>query len=226
MRKSVLTGIVFALVLTAGAHGGIVYDSTAGLQMGDIYSTNVLDDCVLSGGGPVTIQAMHFGFENVDAVSERVDAIISFWDSVNVAATNTEIVNTVLLGTFRHPLGLVAGGSVQTTGLFNLPSAIGVADGSLGVQVFIVQEGTETQANYVYPLMTIGDAPVVGSTSDAYWSDTDQDGTPFLGWDKVGAGTPGAYANLYLQLSDVPEPATLSLLAFCGLGMLARRRHR
>jgi hypothetical protein len=52
-------------------------------------------------------------------------------------------------------------------------------------------------------------------------------GSPIIGWEGTGFSTPGTYA-VDLQLTPVPEPATLLLLGttMAGIGLTARRKLR
>lgn len=233
MRKNVAAGAISTLALAVAgaglANGAIIYDTTAGNQLGENQSTNVMDDVVIPGGGPVTIQKINFGVENWDTNDEDVDALISVWDTLDLNATNYGTVNTVQLGTtYRHHLGNITAGTIVHTGLFNLPVAVNVPDGDFGVQIYIVKKDTTTAADSVAPLMTWGPGadPVVGQTSKAYWSDRNQDGTPFVGLDKTAPLTEGEYVNLYLQIDPVPEPTSVGLLTGVGGAILLARRRR
>ncbi len=232
MRKSLLTGIVSVVALTAGAHAGIIYDSTvSSITAGSIFSSNVLDDGrLVSGSGPVTFRAMNFAVQNVDSVAHTVDAVVTFWNTMSLGAGDDTVVNSGSLGSFQYPLGEIAPDyAIHYTSLFNLPSAITVPDSNWGVQIFIVNAGTTTESgtNEVVPLLTY-EAPTVGATSEAYWEDAYNPYGSFTGKEQVGANGAAPYVNLYLQLSDtvVPEPMTAAGMMLLTGHILMRRSRR
>jgi hypothetical protein len=209
------TSIVILLTLAATLQAAVVYDSTspAAFRLGDIWSTNVLDDAVSAFPSPM-IGKMRFGVENTAVTSENVDAIITFWDTVNPSASP---VNSEPLLTFRYPIGAVPPGE-WVSPVFFMPTAVTVADSAFGVQIFVVGAGTETPADGVFPLLALGPAPITGTTAPYYWSDTQ--GTPFVPADQIESA--GEYANLYLHLDIVPEPRWL--VAGAAVILLGRRR--
>jgi hypothetical protein len=49
-------------------------------------------------------------------------------------------------------------------------------------------------------------------------------GTGFSGTLLLGDGTTGSYDDIYLQVTAVPEPTSLAVIAMAGMGLLRRRR--
>jgi len=223
-KRLIVLGAALALgVCAAAANAAIVFDtSTVGTPWGDFYP-NDLDDINAAGGGPVTIRSMLFGVESF--ADTDVDAIVTFWDSVDTSVPITDmstVVNSDQLGSFRMPLGLISNGEVYTTGLFNLPTPITDSDGSFGVQIQVVLAGTDTMTYDVTPLLSAGefDYPTVGTSVQSYWQDVNESGSTFTGDEQA------YYANLRLQLSDtvVPEPCGLALIGLAAFPLLLRRK--
>lgn len=227
MRKCLLAAAC-GLAITGSTEAAVVYQNTANAAA-DWFSPKVLDDVTASGGGPVIIQAMDFGVENWHPTqSWDVDAVVTFWDSINAAAGNYEEVRSGNLGSFRRHLGSIAASTPLTTGMFTLDTPVTVADGSFGVEIAIYATGSTSYVGdeingSVYPMITGKQTPTVGSSSVAYWSDVDWDSL-ITGFDKVTpSGGPDARDGLYLQINAVPEPASLGLVCLGGF-LLARRR--
>ena len=228
MRKIFLLATL-ACGLSAGAgagqaHADVLYDTTAGdLHTNAFGPAPMLDDVTVAGGaGPATITGMNFGFFNASTDAEDVDAIVTFWDDMNTAASGSTVVNSGNLGSFRKPIGSVAGSATGTTGLFTLPAEIQVPDGAFGVQIDFVYAGSNDLSS-VDALLS-RNLPSVGTTEDKFWSD-DGDGV-FRGSDAVlfNPNNPTTHANFYLRVDGVvPEPASAGVV-MGALALAALRR--
>jgi hypothetical protein len=190
------------------------------------FGTSMLDDINLPAGtAPVTVRSMSLGFRNYGSSGQDVDVLVTLWDNMNTAATSSQNVNSTSLGTIRYHVGVVAGSATGTTGAFNLPTPISLADNSLGVQVQYVLTGTNTQSNISDRLVTTN--PTTGTSSSRFWSDENPADGQFKGTN-TGSGEEITGANLYLALdtSTVPEPASSGLIAAAMAALLKRRRCR
>ena len=213
-----------AIVQLAPAQVITLYDTTGdGLHDNPFGPAAMLDDLNVA-VGPVQLTAMEFGYHNTGS-DEDVDALVTFWDNMNVNATSSTVVNTGNLASFRRHIGVVPDGGVGTTGLFNLPSIINVPDDDFGVQIQFVLTNTNTLSSVEARLSDI--LPTIGTTADKYWSDDQSPGGSFQGMDAVSfnPGNPTVHENLYLRIDGtVPEPASIAGLVAMGFMSLGRRR--
>ena len=217
-------GLFVAATATPAARAATLYDTTGGgTHTNGFGPAPMLDDATLAGGG-ATITAMNFGWHNSSTTAESVDAVVTFWDNMNVDASGSTIVNSSNLGSFTKTIGSVAGSSTGSVGLFNLPTPITVADGNLGVEIDYVFTGTSDPADVDALLSTT--LPSVGNTADKFWSDSN-DGS-FQGSEAVifNPNNPTLHANFYLRLdgTPLPEPASALGATLTGLLLLKRRR--
>jgi hypothetical protein len=218
------------MLVPAAAQATRVYDTTTSPTThteAGFGAAPRLDDATLAGGvGPIVIRAMNFGYANLGSSSQNVDALVTFWDNVNINATGSTTVNSGNLGSFRRPIGPVAAGNTGTTGLFPLTTPISVPDTTVGVQIDFVLAGTNTPSEVAALLSS--NLPTVGSTADKFWSDDQSPGGVFQGQDAVFYdGFSADHPNFYLALDTepVPEPGTAAATVACGVvGLLRRRR--
>ena len=231
MRRSSLLATVAgalcatAVVATRPVQATVLYDTTGGVQHTNAFGPAPMLDDVGIASGPATITAMNFGFRNTSTDPESVEAVVTFWDSMNTAATGTTVVNGTSLGSFRVAVGGIAGSATGTTGLFNLATPISVPDTSFGVQIDFVFTGTD-DASDVDALLS-KDLPTVGTTADRFWSD-DGDGV-FRGNDAIifNPGNPTTHANFYMRIDGVvPEPGSAGVAGVALVSLAAGRRRR
>ena len=220
---SIACGLFVTAAATTPARAATLYDTTTGgTHTNGFGPAPMLDDATLVGPN-ATITAMNFGWHNTSTDAESVDAIVTFWDNMNVNASGSTIVNSSSLGSFTKTIGSVAGSSTGSVGLFNLPTPITVADGNLGVEIDFVFTGTSDPADVDALLSTT--LPSVGNTADKFWSDSN-DGS-FQGSEAVifNPNNPTLHANFYLRLDGtVPEPTSAVAAVATGLLLMKRRR--
>jgi len=233
---AVICVVVGASVRTARADI-ILYDDTAAPlhDNSGFPAAPQLDDVTFGIATGATINAMDFAYwYRIDPFDpppnpqpEDVDALVTFWDNMNTAASGATTVNTTSLGTFRRHIGVIAPDGTGFVGQFNVPTPIVAPDNKVGVQINWVLTGTNTISDVVTRIAT--NLPTVGSTVDKYWNDDQNPGGSFQGQDAVlpNPGTPGIHENMALKLvGNVPEPASLSLLIPAAVAALASRRRR
>ncbi len=216
--------ILLAFVLPP-ASGQVItlYDTTAvpGQHTNVFGPAPMLDDATLL-IGPASITGMNFGFRNAGSTAEDVDAVVTFWDNMNVNATGTTIVNSGNLGSFTRHIGSILAGGTGTTGMFNLASPIAIPDNTAGVEIEFYMTGT-TDPSDVDALLS-QNLPTIGATADKFWSD-DFDFV-FRGNEAVifNPNNPTVHANFFLRLDGfVPEPTCAAALA-AGALLMGRRR--
>jgi hypothetical protein len=213
MRRALLAVTVAgALLMRAATAGAVIqYDTTAlGGQHDNPFGAAPLLDDVHFAAGPVTLSDMNFAYFNTTSTPEDVDALVTFWDNMNTAASGASVVNTTSLGNFRRHIGVIPGNGTGTTGLFSIPISVTVPDTTVGVQINYVLTTTNTLSDVVPRLADM--LPTVGTTVDKYWSDDQNPGGSFQGQDAVdpNPGTPAIHENMYLRLDGtVPEPSAL-----------------
>lgn len=219
-------GVMF---VATGAGAVPVYNATTGetfiFDFGPGFTgVPTLDEVNLPAGtAPVTIRSMSFGYSNATSDAVDADAIITFWDNMNTAASGSQVVNSVSLGSMRVPLGLIAGDETAILEQFNLDTPIALADNLLGVSIGFVEAGTNTPAEIVALLTP--DAPTVGTSNPLVWIDNfPQDGS-FIG-DESTAGSDDARVYLLLDSAGVPEPGTVAMLGLGAAWGLGARRYR
>ncbi len=222
--------IAIAMLIGALAQLGraaTLYDTTGGgLHNNSFGPAPILDDMSIA-GGPVTISLMDFAYVNYGSTAEDVDAVVTFWDNMNTAATGATTVNGSSLGSFTRHIGSIPGNGTGVVGLFVLPSAITIPDGNFGVEIEYVFTGTSDLSDVEPRLSNI--LPTTGSTIDKYWSrDQNPNATFFAGSDAVNQNftNTGVHENLYLRLDgSVPEPASaVGFGVLAGLMKLRRQR--
>jgi hypothetical protein len=230
LRKGLFV-LALGLVAASGTAAWAVpiYNATTGETFifdfgAGVTGVPTLEDVNLPAGtAPVTVRSMSFGYSNATSDPLDADAIVTFWDNVNSAASGSQAVNSASLGSVRVPLGLIAGDQTAILEQFNLDSPIGLADNALGVSIGFVEAGTNTPAEVV-ALLT-ADAPTVGTSNPVVWIDNfPQDGT-FIG-DESTAGSDDARLYLLLDGAAVPEPGVAAVLGLGAAWGLVARRYR
>jgi hypothetical protein len=235
-----VVGMCVLLAASASTVRGdiILYDTTSGAlhDNSGFPAAPQLDDAQFAVPSGATINAMDFAYwyridpfdPPVNPQPEDVDALVTFWDNMNTAASGPTTVNTTSLGTFRRHIGVIAPDTTGFVGQFSVPTPIVAPDNKVGVQINWVLTGTNTISDVVTRIAT--DLPTVGTTVDKYWNDDQNPGGSFQGQDAVlpNPGTPAVHENMALKLvGNVPEPTSLSLLIpAAAAGLSARRRRK
>ena len=229
-RVLIALAVTCALVRAAAADVTL-YDTTLGgaaTRHDNPFGPAPLLDDVGIAQSTAKVTAMEFGYTNTGGAAEDVDALVTFWDNMNIAATGAATVNTTSLGTFRRHIGSIASGATGSTGLFSLVSTINLPDNSFGVQINYVLTTTNTLSDVVATLAD--NLPAVGTSVDQYWSDDQSPGGVFQGQDAVfpNPGTPSIHENLYLRIDGtVPEPSAFAAIGVaCAAGMCQRHRQK
>jgi hypothetical protein len=232
MRRVLIALAVTCAIAGAAAADVTLYDTTLGgaaTRHDNPFGPAPLLDDIGVAQPSAKVTAMEFGFTNTSAAAEDVDAVVTFWDNMNVAPVNpTDTVNTTSLGSFRRHIGSIAGSATGSTGLFSLVAPINLPDSSFGVQINYVLTTTNTLSELVATLAD--NLPAVGTTVDQYWSDDQNPGGVFQGQDAVFPNpfTPSIHENLYLRIDGtVPEPSAFAAIGVaCAAGMCRRHRQK
>ena len=193
-----------------------------------------VEDGTFGGSGPFSVDTIRLGYYNDSAVPISIDALVTFYDTVNFSTSNTGSAVSSPIGSqyrlnFLAAPGKDGGGNFLTlneTGQMSLTGgALSFPDSTFGIKIEFVNANTNTHNNTVVPIFH--NVPVtVGSSNELFFADWDGDGTAsgtdWGNWRDDGAGFPAA--NLYVELSNVPEPGTLAMTAIGAAAVLRRRR--
>jgi hypothetical protein len=193
-----------------------------------------VEDGTFGGSAPFSVDTIRLGYYNDSAVPISIDALVTFYDTVSFNTSNTGSAVTTPIGSqyrlnFQAAPGKDGLGNFLTlneTGLMPLTGgALNFPDSTFGIKVEFVNANTNTHNNTVVPIFH--NVPLtVGTSNELFFADWDGDGTvsgtDWGSWRDDGAGFPAA--NLYVELSVVPEPGTMALLAIGAAAVLQRRR--
>lgn len=219
MKKLLVLSLIAAAV---AAQASIVYDNTGAsvFTTGSGPRAHLLDDVNL-GGTDRDITGYEFAFV-VQGANNGFDVLVTFWDTLNTSDATMVASNAII--TYRVSVGALANGA-YTTGMMNLGAGFNWADGAGAVSHAYVATGTTTFLSTTAGATSAfyGLGVTVGSSQDAYWRDTNNDGNFGSGEARFfGGGT--ALANFYQKIEAVPEPASLAVLGLGALVLIRRRK--
>ncbi len=185
----------------------VVYDNLP-VVGDDVFSDSlnpvgILDEATLFCGpgepGPVNITSLQFGLEVLGTTPQTFDAVLSFFDTINVNATP---VNSGLLGSVRVAFANVAPG-VYVSQVVNLTTPINLPDANFGFSIQTFLPNTTTYAPGRMTPLFLGRGVAVGTSEDFAFFD-DNANQVFASNEGGFYGGPPDLANLALRLSGVP----------------------
>ncbi|MFO0839726.1 MAG: hypothetical protein U1D55_14520 [Phycisphaerae bacterium] len=185
----------------------VVYDNTP-IPGGSVFSdalnaAGILEDATLFCGpgepGPVSVSAMQFGIVVLGTTPQTFDALISFYNTWNPAATP---VNSGLIRTVRVPFSAVAPGTyLVNTDLSANPFTLPDVDFMFAMQ--IVATGTSTYASGKATPLFHGGGVSVGTSDDSSYFDDDMN-SAFTPAEQFYFGGPPDLSNIILKLTGTP----------------------